>query len=155
MREIEGKPADMILYLYKSGTSTVTEIAKQTSSTYAHAVRVISKLGRLGLVRFERRGRTKQIELTEIGKKIGERLDEIKELLRLAQLETEVERVYTTEVKGKLREEINQREVLNKLAETSKSLETASAKREMLELALKLQARIEEIEREVKGLVVG
>jgi hypothetical protein len=58
-------------------------------------------------------------------------------------------------VKGKLREEINQERVMEKLAEISKQLEPLQSKQSMVELVLKLQARMEEIEREVKGLVVG
>ena len=155
MTILEGKLAEAVLCLYRRGPSNVTDISKQTSSTYAHTVRVIEKLGGMGLVKFDRKGRTKIVELTELGRKIGKRLDEIENMLKLAVLSVEVEAVYRTEVKGKLREEINQERVMEKLAEISKQLEPLQSKQSMVELVLKLQARMEEIEREVKGLVVG
>jgi DNA-binding MarR family transcriptional regulator len=153
--ETEGKAADILLDLYQSGTSNVTEIARRTSSTYAHTVRVVKKLEGMGLVRFEKRGRTKLVELTELGRKIGERLDEIESLVKLARLGVEVEALYAREVKGKLREEINQRKVVEGLAQISKQLDPLQSKEGMLEFVLKLRARMEEIEREVKGLVLG
>ena len=152
---VEGKPAEVILCLYRKGPLNVTEISQQAASTYAHTVRVVSKLGEMGLVRFDRRGRIKIVELTEVGRKLGEKLEEIENLLQIARLNVEVEELYRTEVKGRLREEINQRKVLEKLAEISKQLQPLQSRQSTAELALKLQARIEEIEREVKGLVVG
>jgi DNA-binding MarR family transcriptional regulator len=155
MMEIEGKPADVLLDLYRSGTSNVTEIARRTSSTYAHTVRVVNRLEKMGVVRFERRGRTKLVGLTEVGRKIGEHLDEIEGLVKIARLSVEVEGLYTREVKGKLREEVDQRKVTEELAKISKQLDLLQSKGKMLEPVLRLRARMEEIEREVKGLVLG
>ncbi|MEM2480955.1 MAG: winged helix DNA-binding protein [Candidatus Hadarchaeales archaeon] len=153
--KVEGKAAEIIQFLFGRGASTVTDIARQTSSTYAHTVRTINRLAKEGLVKSERRGRTKLVELTEVGKRIGEQLDHIESLMELARLGTEVETLYEKEVKGRLREEVNQQRVLEVLGQISKKLEPLESKKVTMELALKLRSKVEELEREVRGLVLG
>lgn len=152
---IEGKAAEIIRFLLGRGASTVTDIARQTSSTYAHTVRTINRLAKGGLVKSEKRGRTKLVELTEVGKRIGEQLDHIESLMELARLGAEVETLYEREVKGRLREEVNQQRVLEVLGQISKKLEPLESKEVTMELALKLRSKVEELGREVRGLVLG
>lgn len=151
--EIEGIASDVVRYLFQRGASTVTEVAAGVGGTYAHVVRTVEKLEKMSVVKAERRGRTKVVELTEIGREIGTTLERLNMLVEIARIETELRELYNEEIRGKLREQINKEKVLKKLAELNEKLEPLIDRERLF--GLKLRSKIEETEKEVKGIVVG
>ncbi len=155
---LQEKPAKMMLTLRGTDKPVYAAIlSKETDSTYAHTLRVLLKLEELGLVRFEEKGRIKLVRLTELGGALANELSSLLDLLELAEIASAIESLYEREVKGHLREEINKEAVLNRLGQQTKKLEPLThGKSEGIEqLAKKQLKRIEEVLREVKGLIVG
>ncbi|MBI5871623.1 winged helix DNA-binding protein [archaeon] len=76
------KPA-MILVALKQNTRNKygSVLAKEVDCTYSHAVKILQEMEKNRLVKFDRQGRIKTIELTEQGTKIAEHIERIKELL--------------------------------------------------------------------------
>ena len=152
------KPERMMLALKTAGRPIyVAEISKEAESTYAHTLRVLAKLEELGLVGFEENGRVKLVTLTESGDALAEKLLDMMDVLELAEIGRAVEELYGKEVKGRLREDVNKEAVLNKLEQQAKRLERLSqGKPEVIEKLVKRRVkRIDDISREVKGLIVG
>ena len=54
-------------------------LAKEVDCTYSHAVKMLQSLERLGLVNFEKKGRTKLIKLTKRGQEIANNIENIKQ----------------------------------------------------------------------------
>lgn len=76
------KPALMLIALKKLSRARYGSLlAKEVDCTYSHAVKILQCLERLGLVVFERKGRTKLIKLTKRGQEIAESIENIKRLL--------------------------------------------------------------------------
>ncbi|MEM3422313.1 MAG: helix-turn-helix domain-containing protein [Candidatus Bilamarchaeaceae archaeon] len=69
------KPCKIILLLReeKEGEKRkyISELARQSGSTYVHATNLIKKLERVGLVKTEKKGREKIVTLTEEGLKVA------------------------------------------------------------------------------------
>jgi len=53
----------------------VSDLAKQINSTNAHTVKIVNKLEEYGLVKSQRKGRKKHLDLTEKGEKYAESLE--------------------------------------------------------------------------------
>ncbi len=56
-------------------------LAKEVDCTYSHAVKILQSLERLGLVVFEKKGRTKLIKLTKRGQEVANNIENIKQSL--------------------------------------------------------------------------
>lgn len=155
---LQEKPAKILLALGRADKPVyVAMLSKETDSTYAHTFRVVSKLEELGLVTFKAEGRVKLVRLTKIGEALASELLNMSNMLGLVGIAFAVESLYEKEVKGHLREDINKELVLNRLEQQTKKLESmAQGKPEtIVQLAKKQLKRVDEISREVKGLVVG
>ncbi len=155
---LQEKPARMMLTLKRAGKPIYAAVlSKETDSTYAHTLRVLSKLEELGLVRFEEQGRIKLVKLTELGDVIANEFSSLLVMLELAEVASAIEAIYARDVKGHLREEINKEAALNRLGQQTKKLERLMNERpEVIQRLVKKQLkRIDEISREVKGLIVG
>ncbi len=73
------KPALMLVALRKLSKARYGSVlAKEVDCTYSHAVKILQTLEELGLVKFEKKGRIKLIELTKKGEEIAEHIDQIK-----------------------------------------------------------------------------
>jgi DNA-binding MarR family transcriptional regulator len=76
------KPALMLVALRKLSKARYGSVlAKEVDCTYSHAVKILQTLEELGLVKFEKKGRIKLIELTKKGEEIAEHIDSIKRTL--------------------------------------------------------------------------
>jgi len=76
------KPALMLVALKKMTRARYGSLlAKEVDCTYSHAVKILQSLERLGLVVFEKKGRTKLIKLTKRGMEIADNIENIKRLL--------------------------------------------------------------------------
>jgi predicted transcriptional regulator len=76
------KPALMLVALKKISRARYGSLlAKEVDCTYSHAVKILQSLERLGLVLFEKKGRTKLIKLTKRGQDIANNIENIKQNL--------------------------------------------------------------------------
>ncbi|MEK6889507.1 MAG: winged helix DNA-binding protein [Nanoarchaeota archaeon] len=76
------KPALMLVALKKMSRARYGSLlAKEVDCTYSHAVKILQSLERLGLVIFEKKGRTKLIKLTKKGQEIADNIENIKKNL--------------------------------------------------------------------------
>ena len=53
-------------------------LAKEVDCTYSHAVKILQRLEKVGLVMFEKKGRIKLIKLTKKGQEIAENIENIR-----------------------------------------------------------------------------
>ena len=76
------KPALMLVALKKMTRARYGSIlSKEVDCTYSHAVKILQSLERLGLVLFQKQGRTKLIKLTKKGLEIADNIENIKRSL--------------------------------------------------------------------------
>lgn len=76
------KPAMMLVALRNSTRAKYGSVlAKEVDCTYSHAVKILQEMQEAALVKFEKSGRIKNIELTENGHRVAEYIDKIKNLL--------------------------------------------------------------------------
>lgn len=61
---------------------TVSDLCTELDITYSTTGETVQRLEELGLVTSRKKGRTKQVKLTEKGKQVATKLMEIKELTR-------------------------------------------------------------------------
>ncbi len=74
------KPALMLVALKRMTRARYGSLlAKEVDCTYSHAVKILQSLERLGLVNFEKKGRTKLIKLTKRGHEIANNIESIKQ----------------------------------------------------------------------------
>jgi DNA-binding MarR family transcriptional regulator len=77
------KPTRILVSLNK-GPKYATIVAKEVDCTYSHVVKLLDTFSKLGLVRFEKRGRIKTIHLTEAGKRLADKFEDL--LAKLSEL---------------------------------------------------------------------
>lgn len=155
---LQEKPGRIVLALRSARKPIyVARLAKETDSTYAHTFRLISKLKELGLVISKEEGRIKLVKLTVMGEALADQLSDLLYTLELVEISAAIDNLYDREVKGRLRGDINKEAVLSRLEQQTKRLERlASEKQEtIMQLAKKELKRVEDISREIKGLIVG
>lgn len=155
---LQEKPAKILSALSRADKPVyVALLSKETDSTYAHTFHVVSKLEGLGLVTFKEEGRVKLVRLTKMGEALAGEFSNLADLLEIVSIYSAVEGLYEKEVKGRLREDINKGPVLSRLEQHTKRLEglTQDKPETVVQLAKRQLKRIDEISREVKGLVVG
>jgi len=79
------KPVQIALSLRKGPRKRyASQIAKEADCTYSHTVRVLSEMQEKGLIVFNKDGRLKLIELSNVGDKVVETLDKLVKLLKSA-----------------------------------------------------------------------
>ena len=76
MRYSLNLPAELLLTL-KNGPKYATIISKRIDCTYSHTIKLLDEFQRLGLVKFEKRGRIKLVYLTELGEKVLKSVEEV------------------------------------------------------------------------------
>jgi DNA-binding MarR family transcriptional regulator len=83
---LHSKPVKILVQLNNPAKENYpSQISREIDCTYSHTVRIIQKLEQNGLVRAEKEGRKKQLQLTEEGQDIAETLSQL--LHQLRQLE--------------------------------------------------------------------
>ncbi len=69
-------------YLYKKGSSRVTDVSKKLNITYSHTSNLLGLLKKLDYVDRKNKGRETFYHLTNIGNYIGKRIYEIQEIIK-------------------------------------------------------------------------
>ena len=76
------KPVKIIVRMKDPTTENyASALASQADCTYSHAVRIIQEMDEKDLIETEKKGRRKQIELTEEGDRIAEELAELMSIM--------------------------------------------------------------------------
>jgi len=76
------KPAlILITMLTDEKTKYGSALAKKTDCTYSHAVKILKAFEKMGLINFEKKGRTKIVKMTGQGKQIAESIKKVKDIL--------------------------------------------------------------------------
>lgn len=118
---MQEKPKKILIYIKKENKPLYTSIiSKEVNTTYSHTFNVLKRLEELKLVSFKKSGRVKLIKLTELGDEVAGVMINLIDLLKLAETENELQKTYESEIKGKLREQMNKEQIskhLNKLKE--------------------------------------
>ncbi|WEL19062.1 winged helix DNA-binding protein [Candidatus Nanohalococcus occultus] len=69
------KPVDLLIQLEKhDNRNYASALSTDADVTYSHTVKCLQRMERYGLVEFERKGRKKEIKLTDQGDQIAENL---------------------------------------------------------------------------------
>lgn len=68
---LHAKPVKMLTSLKADAIQYATQVSKVVDCTYSHTVKVLDQFRRLGLVKFEKKGRIKLIKLTDEGMEIA------------------------------------------------------------------------------------
>lgn len=72
------KPSRILVRLADpSADNYASALSKKVGCTYSHTVRIIQKLEEKGLVRTEKKGRKKEVELTEDGEEIAQAINSV------------------------------------------------------------------------------
>lgn len=72
------KPCKILVCLREIGTNwNLTKVAKNTGTTFVYTTKVIERLEQRGYVISERKGKNREIKLSEKGAKIAANLEEI------------------------------------------------------------------------------
>lgn len=70
------KPAQILLSLKTSKESIyATILSRETNCTYSHTIKILNTLERMGLVKFDKKGRIKKVTLTSDGWDISHNLE--------------------------------------------------------------------------------
>ncbi len=153
---MQEKPSLALLVLKKSGGTYPTVISREIKSTFAHTLKILSKFEELKIVKSEERGRIRFVRLTDLGESLASILEKFSDLGEIIETMAQVEKIYEEEVKGHLREEINKPWVLERLAECEKRIRDLLEKGDEIERnARKCLNRMEEVKKEVTGVIVG
>jgi len=68
---LHSKPVKMLVSLKSDSVRYATQVAKTVDCTYSHTVKVLENFKKLGLVKFDKKGRIKLIKLTPEGTEIA------------------------------------------------------------------------------------
>ncbi len=75
---LKTKPANVFLFLKSTESAYLSEIAKETGTTYVYITNLISLLAEKQLVSVESKGKKKMVRLTEKGRGIAAEVEEIR-----------------------------------------------------------------------------
>ncbi|MBD3397774.1 DUF4364 family protein [Candidatus Micrarchaeota archaeon] len=75
---LKTKPANVFLFLKGSNPAYLSEIAKETGTTYVYITHFVSKLMEKGFVSVEPKGKKKMVSLTEKGREVAAHIEEIR-----------------------------------------------------------------------------
>ena len=79
---LRDKPVELLLCLTRQNTNKYPSmLAKEARCTYSHTVHLLQKMEQQGLVRFEKRGRLKIVQLTGKGEKVANKFEDLGKLL--------------------------------------------------------------------------
>jgi len=93
------KPVELIVSLRtEKKRKYVSTLAKKTDCTYSHTVKLLNFFKELGLVKFDKMGRVKFVELTQEGNNLAEKMED---LLRAFSKIPMGEKPKTTKKRGK------------------------------------------------------
>jgi predicted transcriptional regulator len=152
---VQEKPAGTLLVL-REGETYPSAVAKRVGTTFAHALHILSKLEEGGLVTSREEGRIRWVKLTEGGEELASVLEKLEGMVKVMEAYVELEDLYSKEVKSKLREEVDRAGVMKRLEGLREDVKgLAQREDEVGRRAKKFLERVEEVEREVKGIVVG
>lgn len=68
---LHSKPVKMLVALNKEDIRYATQVSKHVDCTYSHTVKVLDIFRKMGLVKFEKKGRVKIVKLTNDGEEIA------------------------------------------------------------------------------------
>lgn len=120
---LQEKPVRILILLKKEDKPLYTAIiSKEVDGTYAHTLNVLSKLEKLNLVSFRESGRIKLVKLTELGEEVAGALLGLEDLLGLGEIVAGIEEVYESEIKGRLREEMDKEAISKRLSKFKEKL---------------------------------
>lgn len=144
---LQEKPAKCLLLLRRSEDPMYASIiAREVDTTYAHTLRILSKLARLGFASFKPAGRIKLVELTEVGEAAAVRLATFVDAARLCELRARIERTYERRIKGR---SLDKRAIVKRLRPYGRELKRVVQRSpELRRQARKLMRRIREIVKE-------
>ncbi len=75
---LKTKSANVFAFLKSQNASYLSEIAKETGTTYVYITNLISKLEEKQLVSVEPQGKKKIVKLTEKGREVASSIEEIR-----------------------------------------------------------------------------
>ena len=82
---LHSKPVKMLIALKMNNIRYATQISKLVDCTYSHTVKILDMFKKMGLVSFDKKGRVKFVQLTEVGEEIAHDFEGIvKKLSRVA-----------------------------------------------------------------------
>jgi DNA-binding MarR family transcriptional regulator len=72
------KPVQLLIHLKGPGNDNyASALASKADVTYSHTVKCLQKMEEHGLVEFEKKGRKKEVSLTEYGEKVSTHFDDV------------------------------------------------------------------------------
>lgn len=144
---LQEKPAKCLLLLKGAEEPTYASIiAREINTTYAHTLKVLSRLKRFGLIDFKRAGRIKLVELTELGEGTAARLEALIQMAKLSELGARIERIYERRIRGR---GLDRKAISKRMRPYRRELKRMVRKSpELKPNARKLMRRIREIVRE-------
>lgn len=108
------KPTKLLIVLKESENKMFqTELSKKINATFAHTLRILDLMEKMGFIKSEKNGKKRFISLTELGAEVAKEVDTIRRLMEMAEIESKIEEIYSSTVKGRLPAEID-RESLKK-----------------------------------------
>lgn len=76
------KPAMMLVTLKNSkGAMYASSLAKQIDCTYSHVVKILQEMEKANLVKFDKKGRLKLLELTKKGSEIADHISSVRTMI--------------------------------------------------------------------------
>lgn len=77
------KPVEILVSLrQQTSDNYASEISRQIDATYSHTVKVLKRMKESGLVRFRKKGRKKEVLLTEKGEELSESFHHVLQKIR-------------------------------------------------------------------------
>jgi DNA-binding MarR family transcriptional regulator len=155
---LQEKPNNILVYLKEENKPLYTSIiAREVNTTYAHTFNVLNKLEELKLVSFKESGRIKLVKLTELGDEVAKVVINLQDLISVGEMENELQRIYESEIKGKLREQMNKEQIQKHLDRLkAKAGEFSKDKQDIpLLMVKKLVKRLDDVKAEAYGYPQG
>jgi len=153
---VQEKPVAMVLALQQEVESYPSALARKVGTTFAHALHILSRLEEAGVVTSREEGRIRRVRLTDMGTELALILERLKGMAEVVEAYRSLQDLYAREVKGKLREEVDREKVIRTLEGLRERVRILSEREdEVGRRARKFLQRADEVEKEVKGIVVG
>jgi DNA-binding MarR family transcriptional regulator len=97
------KPVELVVALNTGKKSKyVSTLAKETDCTYSHTVKLLNTFKAMGLVKFDKMGRVKFVALTQEGKDLAEKMqDVLRKFSKIPMQESKTKTRKTAKKRGK------------------------------------------------------